>query len=140
MSLLHRDFDRFLTDISSCFIENDFNAWRCRVHLPLSLVTRNGQVLVPDEDLLELNFDLYMSSFYAMRIDTILRDPLLLEPCDDGTWLGTYETRLISRGTLACPVYVSTALLHDVDGWTKTSSVMNARGHYDKCYSDRASG
>ena len=134
MSVSQEQFERWLTDISDCFLNRDFDTWKHSVRLPLTLVTRSGPVELVSEPMLLANFNHYLSACAVLRLDTVLRDPLQLEDCKDGTWLGTYETRLISRGTMAVPPYVSTALLEMEAGRVKMSSVMNARGHTDGIY------
>ncbi len=77
------------------------------------------------------NFDHYLAACEAMSLDMISRRPLALEDCADGTWLGTYETRLLANGLLATDPYVSTALLSRDEGVVRMSSILNGRGHHE---------
>lgn len=131
MDVLDAHFEKFLTDISDCFTKRDFEMWRDRILLPFTLVTGDGPIVLENEAALRINFDLYLSACDTMRLDTVVRVPLELEDCGDGTWHGTYETRLISRSAMASAPYIATARLHVVDGTLKMSSILNARGHYD---------
>lgn len=126
-----QEFDRFLVDISESFMTRQFEPWRKRIRLPFSLVTRAGPVVLNTDEEVFRNYELYLSACDVMRIDTVVREPISLEDCEDGTFLGTYKTHLISRSVLATEPYVSTALLHDSDGFAQMSSVLNARGHHD---------
>lgn len=131
MAVTQDRFDRFLNDITQCFIEKDFELWRSHIVLPFSLVTERGPVVLNDVDALRQNFNLYLMAADVMRLDQVVREALLLEDCGDGTWLGTYETRLISRGGLATSPYVSTAMLQEADDRLKMTSVLNARGFHE---------
>ena len=131
MHVSQEQFDRFLIDISVCFIERDFSKWESRILLPFALVTQRSPIILETRSALLENFHHYLSACDIMRVDKVFRDPLQLEDCKDGTWLGTYETRLISLGGLATAPYVSTALMQLDAGRLKMTSLMGARGHYD---------
>ncbi len=131
LTISEQEFDRFLEDISESFMTRQFAPWRRRIRLPFSLVTRAGPVVLNTDEEVFRNYELYLSACDVMRIDTVVREPISLEDCADGTFLGTYKTHLISRSALATEPYVSTALLHDVDGFAQMSSVLGARGHHD---------
>ncbi len=66
-----------------------------------------------------------------MSLSMISRRPISLEDCADGTWLGTYETRLLANGLLATNPYTSTALLSRKDNVVRMSSILNGRGHHE---------
>ena len=66
-----------------------------------------------------------------MSLDLVDRSPIAFEDCDDGTWLGTYETRLVSNGVLATQPYTATALLTWDGTMLRMSSILNGRGHHD---------
>lgn len=131
VSITQDRFDRFLHDITVCFLTRNFALWESRIALPFSMVTAKGPALLDTQEALRRNFDLYLVAGDIMKLDQVLRDPLALEDCGDGTWLGTYETRLVSRGGLATDPYVSTAMLVDADGRVKMTSILNARGFHD---------
>lgn len=124
-------FLAFLDAISRCFLDGDFEMWRTRVLYPLTLITSSGPILISSDESLRRNFDLYQTACKTMHLDAIVRTPMKLEDCRDGTWIGTYETNLLSQGTRVTPPYVSSALLRDVSGTFKMISVLNARGHQD---------
>lgn len=124
-------FIDFLDAISRCFIERNFSLWQERVIYPFSLITSVGPVLITNDDQLRENFDLYLIAADAMHLDEIVRTPISLEDCKDGSWMGTYETNLLSHGKRATPPYTSTALFQDVSGIFKMTSILNARGHHD---------
>lgn len=125
------EFQSFLDDISDCFIQRDITRWKERIVYPFSLITTAGTVVINSDVELKENFDLYLQACDAMQLDSILRVPVGLEDCNDGTWLGSYETNLLRNGARATAPYTSTALLHMVSGKLKMSSIMNARGHHD---------
>jgi len=125
------EFAQFLTDISECFINEDFAAWERRVLLPLSLVTQAGPVTIYDREALKDNFDLYLNACRVMALDTVHRKPVSLEDCRDGTFIATYTTELLSRGARRTAPYTSSALVRFEDGSWRLSSIMNARGHHD---------
>ncbi|GAA6178975.1 hypothetical protein NBRC116594_04130 [Shimia sp. NS0008-38b] len=122
-------FELFLDDISRAFLKCDFELWRSRLELPLSLITKSNAVVLETEDAVVENFALYLQAVDVMGLDLIHRTPISLEKCPDGTWLGTFQTRLLRQETLTTPPYTSTALLHDIDGRFAMSSMLNARGH-----------
>ena len=124
-------FEQFLNDISVCFLQRRFSMWRSRLQLPFSIITRNGPVTMPDDAAIRVNFDFYLRACDVMRLDLIDRRAIALEDCKDGTWLGTFETRLVSDGVLATAPYTATALLHWVDTRWHMSSMLNGRGHDD---------
>ncbi|MEM9577356.1 MAG: hypothetical protein AAF999_10125 [Pseudomonadota bacterium] len=124
-------FIEYLDAISRCFIEHNFALWKDRVIYPFSLITSAGPVVILDDAGLRENFELYLSFCDTMQIDSIVRTPVCLEDCRDGSWMGTYETNLLSHGVRATAPYVSTALLQDVFGKFKMKSILNARGHHD---------
>lgn len=124
-------FVEFLDVISRCFIERNFALWKDRVIYPFSLITSAGPVVILNDAELRENFELYLSACDTMQLDDIVRTPVCLEDCMDGSWMGTYETNLLSHGVRATPPYTSTALLQDVFGKFKMKSILNARGHHD---------
>ncbi|NVK45443.1 MAG: hypothetical protein HWE33_03990 [Rhodobacteraceae bacterium] len=124
------EFREFLDDISTCFITGDFTLWASRILLPFSMVTQQGPVFMTTLEELRENFDLYLQAGTVMRLDDIFRRPISLEDCRDGTFIGTYETELLSHGHRATEPFTSSALIHATDGGYKMSSIMNARGHH----------
>lgn len=122
-------FDQFLMDISTCFIEKDLPKWRSRLVLPFTIVTKSAPVILTTDEAVKTNFDLYLQACEVMNLDLIVRHPISLEDCKDGTWLGTYQTRLVSNQILATAPYTSTSLLKLVDGDLKMVSMLNGRGH-----------
>lgn len=100
-----------------------------RLLLPLSIVTKDGPVLMPDKAAVEQNFQHYLTAIDRMSIDLVDRSVVSLENCQDGTWLGTFQSRLVSKGTLATAPYTSTALLQFRDYKFRMSSMLNGRGH-----------
>ena len=123
-------FDAFLDEISRSFIERDITLWRDRVIYPFSLITSAGPVVLHNDDELRRNFELYLKASDIMGLDQIVRHPVSLEDCGDGTWIGTYVTELLSRGKRAAAPYTSSALLVDENGRFKMRSILNARGHH----------
>ena len=130
---MHREkqFREFLDAISTCFIDDDFEMWRVRVIYPFSLITSKGPVVIGNDAQLLDNFKLYLHARDAMKLDQILRHPLSIEDCADGSFIGTYETNLLSHGVRATAPYTSSALLVEQDGIFKMTSILNARGHHD---------
>ena len=123
-------FAAFLDDILVCFIEADLKKWRARLQLPFSLITKEGPTVLADDTAVEENFRFYLIACEAMSLDLVDRQIVSLEACPDGTWLGTFKTRLVSGFNLATEPYVSTALLHlQPDGSFRMSSMLNGRGH-----------
>ncbi len=84
---------------------------------------------MPTEEAVAKNFDHYLAACEIMRLDLVDRRIISLDDCNDGTWLGTYETRLISNQILATAPYTSTSLLHFERGRFRMSSMLNGRGH-----------
>lgn len=125
------EFHDFLTSISDCFVKRDFEGWRNRIVFPFSLITSAGPVFVRNEQEAHENFELYLQASDAMRLDCIYRTAISLENCNDGTWIGTYETNMLSNGVRATAPYTSSAMLVAVDGIFKMRSILNARGHHD---------
>lgn len=120
-------FDVFLEGISDCFIRRDLAAFRSLQMLPCTVSTvYSTTVMKTEEDVAEC-FGHYLKACDAMALDMVHRRPISLEPNEDGTWTGTYETRLLSRGSLVVPPYTSTCLLHLEDGKFRAASIMNAR-------------
>lgn len=131
MTISNADFEEFLDDISDCFIRGEVSGWRHRLVLPFSIITRAGPVVMDTDTAVSTNFDNYLAACEAMSLSMISRRPISLEDCADGTWLGTYETRLLANGLLATDPYVSTALLSRHDGVVRMSSILNGRGHHE---------
>jgi len=125
------EFEHFLTDISNAFIECNFDQWRNRLLLPFSLVTKLKPIVLTNDAAVAKNFEQYLVAAKMMNLDLIDRVPISLEECPDGTWLGTLRTRMLCGAHLATAPYTSTALLHDIDGRFRMSSMLNARGHQD---------
>ncbi|MCE8007494.1 hypothetical protein [Aestuariivita sp.] len=124
------DFQAFLDGISDCFITHDFEPWRSRIILPFSLVTSVGPIVLTTEEALRENFELYLQAVDAMKLDQVVRVPISFEDCVDGTWIGTYETNLLSGGVRATDPYISSALLIPYPDGLKMTSILNARGHH----------
>lgn len=123
------EFDLFLGDISHAFLGRDLALWRSRLLLPFSLITRDKPIILATEDAVHRNFQFYLKAIEALGLDLIHRAPVSLEQCPDGTWLGTFQTRLLRAEAFATRPYISTALLQPVDGRFRMSSMLNARGH-----------
>ncbi|WP_238365908.1 hypothetical protein [Mesobacterium pallidum] len=128
--MTHDDFVAFLEAISTPFINRDYAAWRRVTLIPFSMVTKDGPVALGTEEAMRRNFDNYLLACTALKLDQILRKPIRLEDCGDGTVIGTYETELLSRGHRATAPYVSSGLIHHTSEGYKLSSILNARGHH----------
>lgn len=125
------DLIAFLDDISACFLIPDFGLWQSRVSLPLSLVTKDGPVMLTTTAELRENFNAYLKACDIMGLDTILRHPISIEDCRDGTFIATYRTDLMRGTTHEAPPYTSSALIRHTGGTWRMSSILNARGHHD---------
>lgn len=128
---MESEFEHFLTDISNAFIAGNLPQWRARLVLPFSLITKLKPIVLSTENAVRDNFNQYLIAVRIMNMDLIDRTPISLEECPDGTWLGTFRTRMLSGAHLATAPYISTALLHNIDGRFRMSSMLNARGHRD---------
>lgn len=124
-------FECFLDDISCCFIEQDVKLWMSRLTLPFTIVTKDGPTVMATDAAVKDNFDCYLKACEIMQLDLIDRTIVALEDCQDGTWLGTFKTRLLSRQILATAPYTSTALLTLQNSRFRMSSMLNGRGHTD---------
>lgn len=124
-----REFEAFLQDISQCFLERDVDRWKSRLALPFSIITKDGPVVLSTDAEVEQNFRHYLKAMEVLRLDMVDRVVVSLEDCKDGTWLGTFQTRLISDQILAVAPYTSTGLLQLDKGRFRMSSMLNARGH-----------
>ena len=122
-------FNAFLEDISRCFVERDCDLWMSRLVLPFSIITKARPTLLPTKDAVASNFRLYLKAMDALSIDILDRNSISLEDCADGTWLGTFQTRLLSNDALKTAPYTSTALLHYENERFRMSSMLNGRGH-----------
>lgn len=127
--MTEEEFDAFLTDISECFISEDFQPWADRVLLPFSVVTKDGPIVSSTLADLKADFDLYLTACHTMKLDLVHRTPLSLEHCEDGTVMCTYRTELLSHGQRATEPFTSTALVTNVDGTWRMTAILNARGH-----------
>ncbi|MEX0286877.1 MAG: hypothetical protein AB3N23_19915 [Paracoccaceae bacterium] len=125
------EFDSLLDDISRCFVERDFDLWTSRLLLPFSIITRIGPTAMTSEADLRRNFQYYLTAMEIMAVDMVDRTAISLENCEDGTWLGTFQTRLVSQGKLATDPYTATGLLQIQDGRFMMSSMLNGRGHFE---------
>lgn len=123
------EFQIFLDAISDCFITKDFSEWEDRIRLPFTMVTKLDPVVLHTREALRQNFEGYLQACSILKVDTIIRRPVNCEDCKDGTWIGTYETELLSHGARAIPTYTSSVLLHKTGHGWKMSSILNARGH-----------
>lgn len=131
MRLTQAHFESFLNDISVCFLNDDLALWQSRLIMPFSVIVKTGPIVLATPADVETNFNHYKTASAAMELDLIVRNPVSLEDCQDGTWLGTFETRLVSRGQLATAPYTATALLQVDAGRVRMSSMLNGRGHSD---------
>lgn len=123
-------FHSFLDDISCCFNVQDFQAWEACIELPFSMVTNAGAIIMEEQKPLRKNFDHYLAACRVLQIDAIIRKPLEVENCADGTFIGTYDTELLSHGLRATEPYQSSVLLKLQGSKLKMSSILNARGHH----------
>lgn len=131
LTISNADFQEFLDDISECFLSREVSVWRDRMILPFSIITRDGPVVMETEEAVSTNFNNYLAACDLMSLNMISRRPISLEDCADGTWLGTFETRLVANGLLATDPYTATALLSRVDNVVRMSSMLNGRGHHE---------
>ncbi|MDA5556876.1 hypothetical protein [Shimia sp. MMG029] len=123
------EFRELLSDISQSFLDGNLALWRSRLVLPFSLITKSEHVTLETEEAIAENFELYLKARDAMCVDFVDRTPISLEPCPDGTWHGTFQTRLLGNETLITPPYTGTALMMVIEDRFRMSSVLNARGH-----------
>ncbi len=126
---MQEEFEEFLEDISQCFVQGDISVWQARLILPFSIITKSGPVLLSTEQAVANNFNFYLEAMEVMNVDFVYRTPISLEDCRDATWLGTFQTRLMSSGILTTAAYTSTALLQLQDDRFRMSSMLNGRGH-----------
>lgn len=131
MDISNADFKEFLDDISECFMQRDVGLWRHRIVLPFSIITRDGPIVLKTDEAVASNFESYLLACKTMSLNMISRRPISLEDCADGTWLGTYETRLLANDLLATNPYTATALLTVHEGVVRMSSILNGRGHHE---------
>lgn len=125
------DFLSLLDDISDCFIRANFELWRSRVSLPLSIITKQGPETLSDEAELRDNFLEYLKAAEIIGLDLVLRSPISLEDCQDGSFIATYRTDLLKDGQRQIDPYTSSALIVFEDGTWRIRSILNARGHHD---------
>ena len=125
------EFEIFLDEASDCFLQADFELWASLVTLPFTMITATGPVVLSTLEELRDHFDRYIAAAAGLRLDLISRRQISLEGCDDGTFIGTYETELLSRGKRVAALYTASVLLHRRGGKWKMSTVLNARGNYD---------
>lgn len=128
---MDQEFEQFLEDISTSFLQRDLSLWRSRLVVPFSLVTKSQHIFLKTEDQVHNNFNLYLKAMDAMALNFIDRSPVHLHDCEDGTWLGSFQTRLLIDEIFVVPPYTSTALLQIVDNRFRMSALLNARGHLD---------
>lgn len=131
MTVLKSEFVEFLDRISVAFIKPSFALWRDSIILPFVMVTKDGPVTLRTVEELEDNFNQYLLAVAAMGLDQVYRTPVSLQDCEDGTWIGTYKTNLLSKNILATEPYTSSALLIRKPSGLKMLSILNARGHHD---------
>ena len=105
------EFAAFLKDISICFETGDFALWKSRVILPFSLVTKDGPVTILTEEELEENFRAYIQAGEIMGLEEVIRKPMSIEDCKDGTFIATYRTDLMGQGRHQADPYTSSALI-----------------------------
>ena len=128
---MRAEFENFLKDLSDSFLERDLALWRARLILPFSVVTKTGSsTMQSDEDVAE-NFHRYLQAYDRLQLDILDHVALSLEDCHDGTWLGTFQTRLLSNTILTTDPNTSTVLLHLQNDRFRMSSMMNAHGPSD---------
>lgn len=130
-------FDAFLEDISECFTKRDFSQWQARIVYPFTLVTASGPLAISGDSDLRATFEMYLISYDAMRLDEMVHTPRSLQDCKDGTWIGTYETNLLSKGTRVVAPFTSSALMVREAGAFKMMSILNAYGPHDQIGNQR---
>ena len=123
------EFDSFLTDISECFISENFQLWADRIVLPFSVVTKTGPIVSYTREDLEADFTRYLEACHTMKLDLVHRIPISIEHCEDDTMICTYSTELLSHGQRATEPFTSSALMSQVDGRWRMTAILNARGH-----------
>lgn len=125
------EFATFLEDISVCFLDRNFDLWESRILRPFSLITKAGPVYASTIEDLRDNFRLYVEACEILHLDQVVRRPISIEDAGDGTFIGTYETELLSHGNRAAEPYTSSVLLIRHQGRWRMSSILGARGHHD---------
>lgn len=125
---MRAEFESFLKDLSDSFLERDLALWRASLILPFSVVTKTGSVTMQTDEEVAENFRHYLEACDRMQLDIVDHVALSLEDCHDGTWLGTFQTRLLSNTILTTDPNTSTVLLHLRHDRFRMSSMMNAHG------------
>ncbi|MEP4198431.1 MAG: hypothetical protein ABJL99_22660 [Aliishimia sp.] len=127
----NEQFQAFLDEISECFVTRDFAVWRGKVIYPFSLITSAGPVTLRNDDELRRNFEMYLFVCDQLNIDKVFRVPKSLENCDDGTWIGTYVTHLMSGAQRAARPFTSSVLMSVTPSGIKMTAILNARGTHE---------
>lgn len=126
------EFIDILNAISECFINDDFATWETKILRPFTMITRTGPICLTTLEELEENFNLFIKARDNMNVDLISRRAITIDKCEDGIYIGTYETQLLSRGQRLAEPYISSALFHaSSTGW-RMSSILGARGHHSE--------
>ncbi|MBO9399320.1 hypothetical protein [Shimia sp. R9_3] len=123
-------FKDFLKDISVSFLQGNLPLWRSRLILPLTITTKTEHTILRTEEEVAENFGMYLKVRDALCVEVADRIPVMLEHSPDGTWVGTFQTRLLRNEALIEEPYTSTAIMQIVEDRFRMTTYVNARGHY----------
>ncbi|MEH6751388.1 MAG: hypothetical protein V7698_13990 [Paracoccaceae bacterium] len=120
-----------MEDISRCFVERNVALWASRIELPFEITTKVGLYEMTSHAEVEANFNQYLRACDVLGLDLIACNPVSLEQQPDGTWRGTYETRLVNGSQLATDPYMSTAVMMWDGSMFRMKAILGGRGHED---------
>ena len=124
-------FKSFLKDISVSFLQGNLPLWRSRLILPFTITTKTEHTILSTEEEVAENFGMYLKARDALGVEVADRIPVRLEHSLNGTWVGTFQTRLLRNEALIAEPYTSTAIMQIVEDRFRMTTYANARGHYE---------
>ena len=124
------DFQRFLDAVVEAFARRDFEAFRRRMGLPLTVFSYEGTAVVADPEDLRHYFELYVANLARMGVTHQRRVATSFYEIGPALAAGTYDTHLF-RGEerVIEPFAASTTLRHEEDDRWKVVSLMSAIPH-----------
>ena len=123
------NFQRFLDDIVDAFRMRDFEAFRERIGLPLTVFSYEGTAVVTEEEDLRHYFHLFLAKLAQAGVTDHARVATSFYQIGPNLASCTYDTYLMRDGERVIEPYASSSTLRLDDGRWKVVSIMSALPH-----------
>ncbi len=132
------NFQHFLDGVVDAFRMRDFEAFRERISLPLTVFSYEGTAVVTEAEDLRHYFHLFVESLDRAGVTDHVRVATSFYQIGPNLAACTYDTYLFRDGTRVIEPYASSSTLRFEEGRWRVVSIMSALPHARSWFDDHA--